>query len=535
MDYSFLQCGEGALTVHLGDGIDPAINRRVTALQGAIGSAGLRGITDLIPAYADLTVCYDCTVISAKALQRQLRRLLDSLSVAGQDRRRVFQLPVCYGGDYGPDLDFVCHHSGLSAQEVIELHSAPDYLIYMLGFLPGWTAHAPVFLRAVWESAVRKPGCTRWLLPAAGSCWGAHRCLYLTGSGRSRSCTGQGIWCILCPSRLPSMKKSLGQWQRALIRYKWRSAGMRLMIDAPGALTTVQDLGRTGVAHLGFCTCGAMDLTSMQIANRLVGNCRGCAVLEMTLTGISARFVGEGYFALAGGDFAPTLNGKPIENYRAYEVRSGDRLQLGAARTGLRCYLALSGGMDVPVVLGSRSTDLKIQMGGLDGRALQAGDVLTTGDFCLPIGDPTPWHIPPVTFAPPFTLRCIDGPQAARFDPAARKDFYSKPYIVTPKSDRMGLRLEGSALTADGGVDICSDGIVRGSVQVPGSGQPIVLMSDHQTVGGYAKIATVIGCDVSLLAQARPGDAVRFVPITVQEAEKIARQQEKWLDNLLFW
>ena len=126
MDYSFLQCGEGALTVHLGDGIDPAINRRVTALQGAIGSAGLRGITDLIPAYADLTVCYDCTVISAKALQRQLRRLLDSLSVAGQDRRRVFQLPVCYGGDYGPDLDFVCHHSG------------PDYLIYMLGFLPGF-------------------------------------------------------------------------------------------------------------------------------------------------------------------------------------------------------------------------------------------------------------------------------------------------------------------------------------------------------------------------------------------------------------
>lgn len=103
---------------------------------------------------------------------------------------------------------------------------------------------------------------------------------------------------------------------------------MRLMIDAPGALTTVQDLGRTGVAHLGFCTCGAMDLTSMQIANRLVGNCRGCAVLEMTLTGISARFVGEGYFALAGGDFAPTLNGKPIENYRAYGVRSGDRLQL---------------------------------------------------------------------------------------------------------------------------------------------------------------------------------------------------------------
>ena len=274
---------------------------------------------------------------------------------------------------------------------------------------------------------------------------------------------------------------------------------MRLMIDAPGALTTVQDLGRTGVAHLGFCTCGAMDLTSMQIANRLVGNCRGCAVLEMTLTGISARFVGEGYFALAGGDFAPTLNGKPIENYRAYGVRSGDRLQLGAARTGLRCYLALSGGMDVPVVLGSRSTDLKIQMGGLDGRALQAGDVLTTGDFCLPIGDPTPWHIPPVTFAPPFTLRCIDGPQAARFDSAARKDFYSKSYIVTPKSDRMGLRLEGPSLTADGGVDICSDGIVRGSVQVPR--QRSAHCTDERSPNG------------GRLCQDRHGDRLRCVAV----------------------
>ena len=236
MDYSFLQCGEGALTVHLGDGIDPAINRRVTALQGAIGSAGLRGITDLIPAYADLTVCYDCTVISAKALQRQLRRLLDSLSVAGQDRRGVFQLPVCYGGDYGPDLDFVCHHSGLSAQEVIELHSAPDYLIYMLGFLPGFAylggldprLHTPRLdspRTCIPAGSVGIGGAQTGVYPLASP--GGWQLLGRTpvsvfDRGRSRSCTGQGIWCILCPSRLPSMKKSLGQWQRALIRYKWR-------------------------------------------------------------------------------------------------------------------------------------------------------------------------------------------------------------------------------------------------------------------------------------------------------------------------
>lgn len=253
----------------LGDGIDPAINRRVTALQGAIGSAGLRGITDLIPAYADLTVCYDCTVISAKALQRQLRRLLDSLSVAGQDRRRVFRLPVCYGGDYGPDLDFVCHHSGLSAQEVIALHSAPDYLIYMLGFLPGFAywglyprLHTPRLdspRTCIPAGSVGIGGAQTGVYPLASpGGWqllGAHRCLYLTGSGRSRSCTGQDLR-ILCPSRLPSMKKSLGQWQRALIRYKWRRCRYATDDRRPGALTTVQDLGRTGVAHLGFCTCG---------------------------------------------------------------------------------------------------------------------------------------------------------------------------------------------------------------------------------------------------------------------------------------
>lgn len=138
MDYSFLQCGENALTVHVGEGIDPAVNSRVTALQAAVTHAEIRGITDLIPAYGDLTVCYDCTRLSTKALQKKLRRLLGTLSVTGQGSRRVFQLPVCYGGAFGPDLDFVCSHSGLSAQEVIDLHSQPDYLIYMLGFLPGF-------------------------------------------------------------------------------------------------------------------------------------------------------------------------------------------------------------------------------------------------------------------------------------------------------------------------------------------------------------------------------------------------------------
>ena len=310
---------------------------------------------------------------------------------------------------------------------------------------------------------------------------------------------------------------------------------MSMVIRKAGALSTVQDEGRFGVMKTGFGQCGAMDLTSMHIANRLVGNCKNCAVIEMTLTGITAVFDRECLIALSGGDFSAVLSGKHIRCDKAYAVRAGDELKLGAAKTGIRCYLAVSGGIDVPKVMGSRSTDLKMGIGGFFGRKLETGDVINFGKNCIEVKNPDKWEIDQRSFGGNYVLRAVPGPQDFMFPKETIDKFFSCEYKVTPECDRMGVRLSGEALKAKDGVDIISDGIVRGSVQVPGSGQPIVLMSDHQTVGGYAKIATVISGDVSLLAQARPGDTVRFERISVEQAEKLAKKEKKYLDNLFFW
>ncbi len=310
---------------------------------------------------------------------------------------------------------------------------------------------------------------------------------------------------------------------------------MSFEILSAGPLSTVQDLGRFGVMKSGFSQNGAMDVFSMQCANRLVGNALGCAVVEMTMLGIKARFNDYAVIAFSGGDFSPEINGEKIEMNRAYEVSSGDVVECFAARDGARCYLAVSGGIDVPVVTGSRSTNLKCEFGGYKGRKLQKGDLISTGKYNIAPSDISKCRLPKQTFGNAFEVRAVLGPQDDMFTKSDIELFFSQEYEVTAESDRMGMKLFGEALKSKNGFDIISDGIVLGSVQVPASGQPIVLMSDHQTTGGYAKIATVISCDVSLLAQAKPKSRVRFKQISIEEAEKINKKQKKYFENKLIF
>jgi biotin-dependent carboxylase-like uncharacterized protein len=305
-----------------------------------------------------------------------------------------------------------------------------------------------------------------------------------------------------------------------------------LEIVQPGPLTTVQDLGRHGYLAAGFCPSGVLDAPAVRVANALLGNPEGAAVLEMTLSGVTGRFVEAATFALVGADMPLSLNGQAVPAYTAVAARAGDTLACGFARTGCRGYLAFAGGIDVPLVMGSRSTHLKCGMGGLAGRKLQRGDVLPLGTpgagaaagRCVP---------PPAALGSPIRLRVTDGPQKDRFAPEALAAFLGAEYIVSPQSDRMGVRLEGPAVESLRGTDILSDGIPLGAVQIPDSGKPILLLADRQTIGGYAKPFVVIGPDLPRLAQARPGDAVRFEAVTVAEAERRARRAEKALRALV--
>jgi antagonist of KipI len=309
-----------------------------------------------------------------------------------------------------------------------------------------------------------------------------------------------------------------------------------LRVDAAGLLTTVQDLGRPGWGRFGLPPGGALDDCALRWANLLAGNEPGAAALELTLLGPTLTYEGTGPVsaALAGTDFGASLNGTPQAPWQRFTLQPGDTLACGSCRVGARGYLAIGGGIDVPAALGSRSTDLRGRVGGLEGRALRAGDRLplapsaATPDESLALpADRIP------AYSGEIVAHVVLGPQDDRFTEDAIVTFLSSPYTVTRDADRMGLRLEGPALAfRDGpaGADIISEGVATGAIQVPAHGQPIVLLAARQTTGGYAKIATVIGADLWRLGQARPGDTLRFRAIPIAEAQEATRRYRASFD-----
>ena len=309
---------------------------------------------------------------------------------------------------------------------------------------------------------------------------------------------------------------------------------MKLVIQTPGAMTTVQDLGRWGSQAIGMPVSGAMDAPALIRGNILLGNPDNSAALEITMMGPAVTFQdGSGAIAITGADLKPKLNGHEVSCWTVHEVKSGDVLTFtGPCGKGLRAYLCVSGGIDVPVVMGSRSTYLKAGIGGLDGRKLQKGDELITGDP----GTYTPGMSCPESLRPDYShgaLRTVLGPQDDHFKPEGIKTFFTAEYKLSASSDRMGSRLEGDkTIEHVKGPDIISDAIPMGAVQIPGQGLPIVMMADRQTTGGYVKIGVVHALDVARLAQYMPGDAVRFTQISQEEGIAISRKEAENLKAL---
>lgn len=309
---------------------------------------------------------------------------------------------------------------------------------------------------------------------------------------------------------------------------------MSIKVITPGMLSTIQDGGRKGFAAIGFNASGVMDVRSYHIANALVGNFTDEAVIEMTYLGGSFKFLESNYIAITGADMSPKLDGVPVEMYTTVFVKQDETLTFSAAESGMRAYIAVRGGIDVPVIMGSRSTNLKCKLGGLDGRPLKAGDIVP----CRDVYDEFHKHLihsaPKEDFgSDEITVRVLLGPQDDYFTDHGIKTFLNSTYTVTNESDRMGCKLSGEKIEYKNTVDIISDGIVFGSIQIPRTGNPIIMLADRQTTGGYAKIATVISVDLPLLAQARPGTKVRFELIDRQKAERLLKQEQKEFHSYL--
>ena len=302
-------------------------------------------------------------------------------------------------------------------------------------------------------------------------------------------------------------------------------------IISAGMLSTVQDLGRFKVMKNGFTQSGVMDAYSTKIANKLCKNDINAPVIEMTMFGITAKFKGEHIFAISGGIFDVSLNNKPVRTNKAYIAKDGDVLSIKGAKQGLRCYLAVAGGFDVPLFMGSASTNLKINVGGFNGRKLKAGDILKIGKADK-IKNIEKRELPENTYNNTVRVRVVLGPQDDMFSENDLMLFSKQQYTVTSDLDRMGIRLWGIALRGKEKLEIISDAITFGSIQITNSGMPIILMADHQTTGGYAKIATVISADLPKLAQVKPNDKISFEIIDIDTAEKAAIKQKKFIDKL---
>ncbi|MBB5214714.1 biotin-dependent carboxyltransferase family protein [Parapusillimonas granuli] len=316
---------------------------------------------------------------------------------------------------------------------------------------------------------------------------------------------------------------------------------MTITVLKPGMLSSFQDLGRHGFQHLGVPVGGAMDGRAHRLANLLAGNDEDEATLEVTLTGPSLRFEAPGCIAICGAQLHPSINDAPIPNNRPIVVRAGDVLAFGARASGLRAYIAWHGGVDLQPVLGSRSTYLRGGLGGHQGRALKKGDVFAMradlSDRDLDDLSGRLWEIkiylPATLGAQPRTaIRAVRGAHAALFTPAAVREFFSSDYRVSPHSERMGYRLEGPTLALAHTAQLLSEATSFGSIQVPPDGSPIVLMADRQTTGGYAKIAHAASVDLPIIAQSMPGDVLRFVEISLDQARRLDSQREEAFDDL---
>lgn len=301
-----------------------------------------------------------------------------------------------------------------------------------------------------------------------------------------------------------------------------------ITIDKAGILATIQDNGRFGYAQYGVITSGAMDKWSMQVANILVGNKRHEAVIEITLGLTAMTFHTQAVIAVYGANLQATVNGVPLPLGRPLQIEDGDQLTFGYSTKGCRAYIAIRGGIDVTPIMNSKSTYLRANLGGYSGRALQKGDKLHITPHILEKRMPAFCPQRQIT----HNIRVLPHVEQQQFIEASQQAFFNTLYMISKQADRMGYRLEGTSLMREVPKEMLSEAVLEGTIQVANDGQPVILLADHQTTGGYPRIGQVAAVDIPILAQLKPGDTIQFEPITIEKALALLTKQQRALFRL---
>ena len=564
--FGIRDAGDSAILLELEPVIDPAVNARAIAIATAITDQRLAGVRDVIPTYRSVAVHLDPWTCDIEALRKAMREAAASPPASASGS--LVEVPVSYGGDNGPDLDDVAAIAKLPARTVIDRHCGPEYRVFMLGFLPGF-AYMGIVDASI---AAPRKATPRTRIPAGSvGIAGRQTGVYPRSSPGGWQLIGRTPLNVFDPAREPASLFRAGDRVKFIpaeihspvartlevraneswipdsvshkgLRHWGMMSGRCLTVLRPGLFTTIQDGGRWGYQDRGVPVSGPMDRQAHRLANALVGNPPDAATLEATLLGPELRFDQPTVMAVTGADLEAAIDDKPAAIDTPHRVKSGGILRFGARRSGTRAYIAIDGGIDVPVILGSRSTHVVSGLGGIDGRALRAGDRVSLGSPNDERSEPNPLWRKPLRFAPQETitrtihgarLRAMRGPQNYQFEESALDWLAGTRFTVSPQSDRMGYRLvpgssripiPESRIPAG---SMISDAAFTGGIQIPPSGDPILLMADRQTTGGYPQIATVITADLPLAGQLAPGDWIEFALCTRVEAIAALTEQEE--------
>lgn len=536
--------GDRAVLVTLRAKNAEAALAKTMALAAALNREPLAGVTDIVPAYSTVTVHYDpCGILAGECtpFDRVCAWINQMPKGAAKSAKAapVVEVPVRYGGEDGPDLAEIARRAKLTEAEVVRVHSKAVYRVAAVGFAPGF----PYLLGMPARLATPRLDTPRGKVPAGSvGIGGGQTGVYPLESPGGWSLVGRTRLRLFRPENevAPTLFKpgdsvkfvpvardvSVKDTEPAAEKraFKVPKSAELFEVIKPGMLTTVQDLGRPGWQHLGITEGGVMDKPAARVANLLLGNDENAPLLEMTYSGPELVFLRDAVVAVTGAEI------RDVPGWRPWAVKAGQCVSFGSFVRGARAYLAVSGGLTVPRVLGGAGTMLRGAVGGWQGRALVAGDRpgagATTAEYAHG------WRASPefdatTLGAEATAIRFVRGPQWDLFTAASRRSFTGKSFRVSAKSDRMGLTLEGTALRADGAAELSSEGVAFGTIQVPPDGAPIVLMADRQTIGGYPKIAQIIAVDLPRLAQAKPGSSIEFVETTLAEAQAMLMEAER--------
>ncbi len=529
--------GDAALLLELEPVIDARVNALAIAIADRIRTASMDGVLDVLATFRSVAVYFDPAIADRAAIRRALTAAVEIPAAPGGGRE--IEVPVVYGGEAGPDLPALAVLRGLSEADVVALHAGRPYRVFMLGFLPGFPYMGSVDDRI---AAPRQP--TPRARVAAGSVGiaGAQTGIYPSASPGGWQIIGRTSVELFNPARSPAALFSPGDTVRfvpvsaAVVDADVGAASRRpdmgrlkpaptldaqpapgleriLTVISPGLFTTVQDRGRWGHQSLGVPVAGPMDVVSHDAANSALGNDPASATLEVTLSGPEVRFEHGAWVVVTGANLGATLDGVALAPGVPRAARTGSLLRFGERRRGARAYVAVDGGIAAPLVLGSRATHVA---GGI-GRALAAGDRLALGTS--PQGAPRP--VPQIELpSGGARLRVRRGPQDDGVPAPAMDLLHRSRFHITPQSNRMAYRLSGPRLTLPPDAGMISDATFTGGIQVPPSGEPILLMADRQTTGGYPQVATLVAADIPRAGQLAPGDWIEFELWTDRDAAR---------------